>query len=101
MLRSGLRRLFRFWKPAVAALHAARVPCSGRHGQKWAYVCADCGKLFPRKEVQIDHKVPVGRLLAYEDLPGFVERLTPESPDAYACRCLSCHQEKTNKERNT
>lgn len=99
MVRSGLRRLFRFWKPAVMALNASRVPVKGPRGQKWAYLCADCGKLFLRKAIQIDHVVPVGTLLAYEHVGEFLKRLTPEDPSAYAVRCLSCHQEKTNKEK--
>lgn len=99
MLRSGLRRLFRFWKPAVLALHAARIPCSGARGQKWAYVCADCRRAFPRKLVQIDHVEPCGALTELSHLPDFVRRLTPEDPKAYAVRCLACHQAKTNAER--
>ncbi len=99
MLRSGLRRLFRFWKPSVAALHAARVPYSGKHGQKWAFLCADCQRLFKRQGVQIDHVEAVGTLLCLDDLPGFLARLTPEDPGAYKIRCIRCHQSKTNQER--
>ncbi len=100
MLRSGLRRLFRFWKPAVAALHAARFPCKGPNGQKWAYLCHDCKKPFPRKQVQIDHVVPCGTLTSFEHVGEFIERLTPEDAGAYAVRCLTCHQAKTNAERS-
>lgn len=99
MLRSGLRRLFRFWKPAVKALHAARVPYSGKHGQKWAYLCADCNKLFKRDGVQIDHVEPVGALTCLDHVPGFVARLTPEDSSAFKIRCTRCHQTKTNQER--
>lgn len=98
-VRSGLRRIFRFWKPAVAALHAARVPCAGKHGQKWGYVCADCRKVFPRKRVQIDHIEPVGTLLNSSDVGEFLVKLTPEDPARFAVRCKPCHQAKTNKER--
>ena len=100
-VRSGLRRLFRFWKPAVAALHAARFPCKGPNGQKWAYLCHDCKKPFPRKQVQIDHIVPCGTLTDFEHVSEFIRRLTPEDPGAYAVRCLACHQAKTNAERAT
>lgn len=98
-LRSGLRRLFRFWKPAVLALHAARIPCSGARGQKWAYVCADCRRAFPRKLVQIDHVEPCGALTELSHLPDFVRRLTPEDPKAYQVLCAACHTAKTNAER--
>lgn len=98
-IRSGLRRMFRFWKPAAMALQAARVPCRGANGQKWAYVCADCGKVFPRKAVQIDHITPCGALTELGHIADFLQRLTPENTDAFAVRCLACHQNKTNTER--
>lgn len=98
-IRSCLRRMSRFWKPARAALHAARFPCKGPRGQKWAYLCHDCKKPFPRKQVQIDHVVPCGTLKDFEHVGEFIRRLTPEDVNAYAVRCLTCHQEKTNAER--
>lgn len=99
MVRSGLRRTFRWWKPALAALKAARSPCRGPRGQRWAYLCADCGKLFLRRQVQIDHVYPAGALTSYEHVGDWLRRLTPENPDAFAVRCLPCHQAKTNVER--
>ena len=99
MLRSGLRRLFRFWKPAVIALHSARVACRGPNGQKWAYVCSLCAKPFPRKRVEIHHVVAVGKLLSYEDVGEFVRRLTPENPKGYRVLCKACHLKLTNSER--
>lgn len=98
-LRSALRRTFRFWKPAVMALHAARIPMKGPRGQKHGYICASCGKPHPRKSVQIDHRIPCGTLTSLEHLPGFVERLTPESPDAFQVLCETCHQAKTAKDK--
>jgi hypothetical protein len=100
-LRSHLRRAFRFWKPAVAALHAARIASKGPRGRKWLFLCADCKKLFPRKGVQIDHVEPCGTLTSFDHLPDFIRRLTPEDPNAYAVRCTACHQKKTNAERST
>lgn len=101
-LRSGLRRTFRFWKPAVDALHAARVPCSGPRGRKWAFRCAGCGKFFLRKQVQIDHVNPAGELRCFTDVASFIERLTPESPASFQILCTDkCHQSKTNRERST
>lgn len=99
MVRSGLRRTFRFWKPALAALKAARVPFRGPRRQKWAFLCADCQKLFLRRQVQIDHVVPVGALRDYAHVGEFLRRLTPERPEDFACRCKKCHQTKTNAER--
>ena len=99
-IRSCLRRMSLFWKPAREALQSARVACAGPRGQKWAYVCADCGKLFQRKLVHIDHIEPCGKLTEYAHIGDFLRRLLPEGKDAYAVRCLSCHQAKTNAERD-
>lgn len=99
MVRSGLRRTFRWWKPALAALKAARVPFRGPRGQRWAFLCADCQKLFLRRQVQIDHIVPVGALTDYAHVGEFLRRLTTERPEDFACRCRKCHQKKTNAER--
>lgn len=99
MVRSGLRRTFRFWKPAMAALKAARVAVKGPRGQKWAYLCCDCQKLFLRRQVQIDHVTPCGELKSYDHVGEFLRRLTPEAATDFACRCKGCHQAKTNKER--
>jgi 5-methylcytosine-specific restriction endonuclease McrA len=98
-LRSALRRTFRFWRPAIMALQAARIPMKGPRGQKHAYICASCGKPHPRKAVQIDHRVPCGTLTSLEHLPAFVAKLTPESPDAFQVLCDACHQAKTAKDK--
>lgn len=91
-LRSSLRLAFRWWKPAMTALKRAKV---GK-----LYLCAGCGKLFPRKQVQVDHTVAAGALSRPEDIAGFLARLTPEDPDAFKVLCRArCHQAKTNAER--
>ena len=100
-IRSCLRRMSIYWKPARGALNAARIPCKGAHGQKWAYICADCSKPYPRKQVQLDHIVPCGTLTDYAHIGDFLQRLLPEDAGAYAVRCLACHQAKTNTERAT
>lgn len=86
-VRSALRMAFRWWKPGLDALKAAKV---GK-----GYLCASCGKVFPRKEVEIDHLIPVGALTQLEHLPAFLARLTPEGKEAYAVLCKACHQAKT------
>jgi len=103
-VRSSLRRAFRFWKPAVIALKRAQVPMKGPRGRKWAYLCAGCGKLYLRNQVQIDHKEPAGALTDYAHVGDFLRRLTPESPDAYQVLCTGegtsgCHDAKTARER--
>lgn len=90
-VRWALRKTFQFWKPAMAGLKAAKV---GK-----LYLCARCKKLFDRKGVQIDHTIPAGSLTCGEDLAGFLQRLTPESPDAFRVFCRGCHRTKTDEDR--
>ena len=97
-IRSALRRHFRYWKPMQAAkLDARRPNQSSNKRLKWEFKCNHCTKWFPDKDIQIDHVVPVGSLRCKEDLAGFVERLTPEQ--GFQVLCTSCHQVKTNQER--
>jgi 5-methylcytosine-specific restriction endonuclease McrA len=99
MLRSVLRRGFRYWKPIAKARELAKVPYDGENKrQKWAYICASCGGLFKGSEVQVDHIVPCGSLKCPEDIAPFVEKLTAEN--GYQVLCKSCHTIKTNRERN-
>lgn len=91
-VRSGLRKAFQWWKPMQNALMAARVPVSGPRGQKWAFKCSDCGKMFLRKNIQIHHVVPCGELKKPEDIAGFLERLTCEEESGYFVLCKTCHK---------
>ena len=98
MVRSGLRRTFRYWKPATKCKAEAKRPYKGSNKrQKYEYQCAHCTEWFKDKEVQIDHIIEVGSLKCGEDLKGFLERLTPE--DGFQLLCKPCHQVKTNEAR--
>ena len=99
-LRSCLRRMSIYWKPARIALHAARTPFHGPRGQKWAFLCADCNKLFKRSAVELDHDTPAGALTCYEHIGPFLARLLPEDTASYKVRCKKCHLAKTNAERS-
>jgi hypothetical protein len=99
MLRSGLRRTFRYWRPAAAVLAASKQPFHGPRGQRFAYLCAGCGKLHKRTNVNIDHRIACGALTSYAHLPEFVARLTAEGPESYQVLCKQCHGAKTLAER--
>ena len=108
-LRSAIRRAFSHWEPANKALRLAKVrvetvppdlrPRGLSRQTQFLYRCAICGDYFQEKQVQRDHIIAAGPLRSLEDLPGFVERLTQESPDAFQVLCHGCHKEKTEDDR--
>lgn len=109
-IRGALRKTFAAWVPMKQALIAARRPSqrTDRPLLKFEYQCAACQRWFPLKEegadgeklVQVDHKNPAGRLRNYDDLTGWITRLTDENPASYQVMCVECHQVKTNRERD-
>jgi hypothetical protein len=99
-VRSALRKTFAAWEPANQAMKNARIDYVGPNKrQKFEVMCARCQHYFPMKEIQKDHVEPVGSLKCIEDLPGFLQRLTPEDPAAFQMLCEHCHQAKTNRAR--
>jgi 5-methylcytosine-specific restriction endonuclease McrA len=100
-IRSALRTGMRFWKPKLNALNKAKRPYKGENKkQKWCYECASCGELFKLQEVQCDHVIPAGTLLAYNHLPQFAEKLYC-GEDGFQVLCSECHRKKSNEERKT
>ena len=98
MVRSGLRKTFRYWKPLmITKNNARRKYTGGNKRQKWEYQCKKCKTWHIGKETQVDHIIPVGSLKCSDDIKGFIERLTPET--GYQVLCSECHLIKTNKER--
>ena len=100
MLRSMLRRGFRYWKPIKAVKDAAKRPYIGPNKRRrFSYECAECHTMFPEKEVAVDHIVPVGSLKCYDDLVPFIQRLAVEDTSQLQVLCKDCHQAKTNAEK--
>lgn len=99
-IRSMLRKGSFRWVPRKQALLAARRKSQSTNKLlKWEFQCAECGEWFPQKQVAVDHIEPCGSI---EDLNEFVARMYPEDPKAFQVLCKgkgSCHQKKTNKER--
>ena len=98
-IRSALRQKSRWWKPISIAKANARRPYTGvNKRQKFEYQCNHCKRWFPEKKVNVDHITPAGTLTCAADLPGFVERLFCEV-DGLQCLCESCHNIKTQNEK--
>ncbi len=100
-IRSALRRLSRFWKPALAALESVKRPYTGPDKRtKWEYKCKECLIWTVRKNVQINHVVPCGTLKSYEDTPSFLSRLFCEDvKKGYSILCKECHIGVTKEQR--
>lgn len=99
-IRSALRRLSRFWKPALAALNKVKRAHTGDNKRlKNEYQCFKCTKWFPRKDVQINHVVACGTLKSYEDVPSFLSRLFCENLEGYDVQCKECHKATTKEQR--
>ena len=97
-IRSALRQAHVKWPPAQAVMRKGRreKQLPGRH--KWEHQCERCKQWVPQKEIEKDHRIAVGSLKDYNDLPGFVERLFV-SEEGYRKICRPCHKEHTQEER--
>ena len=99
-IRSSLRQKSRWWKPVSQAKEKAKRKYKGPNKrQKWEYQCATCSNWYPNTEINVDHIIPAGTLRSANDLPGFVERLFCEV-DNLQVLCSTCHNIKTQKEKN-
>lgn len=98
-IRSNLRLMSRKWAPRKHVLLACRRPNQSDNKRlKFEHQCSECLQWFPQKNVEVDHVIPTGSLLSFEDLPGFVERLLCEA-DGFVVLCEQCHRTKTNSSR--
>jgi hypothetical protein len=98
-IRSALRNLSRWWKPfAIALKNASHTSYVGK-AKRVLYLCACCNKLHGRKNVEVNHMIPLGSLKTYQDLPGFCERLFVEDISKLEVLCKECHKEETAKQR--
>jgi 5-methylcytosine-specific restriction endonuclease McrA len=101
-IRSALRGAFRRWPPRYDVLRNAFTearlnPKTGRVAKH--YRCAECGKDFPQKGVQVDHKHPVvDTKKGFVDWNTFIERLLVEAKKLQVL-CKGCHTSKTKAER--
>lgn len=87
-VKNALRRASYKWPPRTESLRKARV---GRGD----YLCNLCKKIFKRKEVQVDHIIPViDPLTGFNGFDEYVERLLCDE-DNFQVICISCHKTKT------
>lgn len=100
-VRSALRQAWTRWPPKYETLERVGRPYKGTDKrQKKEFQCAICNEWHKRKEVEVDHIEPAGRLRTYEDLPRFVARLFVGA-DKLRTLCKPCHQKVTIAQRAT
>jgi 5-methylcytosine-specific restriction endonuclease McrA len=84
----------------MEAKRLAKRPYTGDNKkQKFEYQCNHCKNWFKDSETQIDHVIPTGSLLSWDDVVPFLQKLIPEDVSSFQVLCKECHQTKTNKER--
>lgn len=99
VLRAGARR----WPAKYEVLDEACVgkkinEKTGRMAKH--YVCADCGKEFTSKDVEVDHILPVvDPTDGFIDWNTFISRLYC-TKDNLQVLCTTCHKRKTKLERS-
>lgn len=90
----ALRKIWRWHPERKLALTIAKVA----GGTKELYTCAQCDQMYPRKQVHIDHKVPViSPIDGFQGWDLYVEKLFVQFDDLQVL-CKDCHQQKTQKE---
>lgn len=98
-LRSALRQASSRWPPKYEVYkEAKRVYKGPNKKQKFEWLCNECKKCYPGKEVSVDHVIPAGTLKTFEDLPTFVKRLFC-GKEGLQVLCSTCHAKKTLNER--
>lgn len=65
----------------------------------WGGMCEICGKEFPTKDMEVDHKTGEFGLRKIEDVQAFVEGIVFVRYEDLALLCKPCHKTKTYAER--
>lgn len=105
-IRSAIRRVFSRSPLAIETLEKARRerPWYKKDGTQAVkprveFLCSSCNEWFMRKDIQVDHDVPViDPVKGFEGWEIFVERLFCD-PNNLKTLCLSCHKNKTDEEK--
>ncbi len=96
LLRKALRSAWRFDPERQMAMDAAKVPYTGTDKRyKWMYICAMCGLLWKKTEVERDHIEPCGKFTKFEHRKHFLLTLFCRAKDNLQILCKGCHKKKT------
>ena len=100
-IKSGLRSASQRWPPRYKVLAASRRgkrinPASGRLAEM--HECRNCKSLFPTKEVEVNHIIPVVPVKGFDSWDGVIERLFCEE-NGLEVLCKPCHKIVTDEEK--
>jgi hypothetical protein len=83
--------LRRFWR----RIPSARVALLKANRGRGLYECAECHKIFKKKQIQLDHRIPViDPVEGYKNLDTYVDRLYCDESNLQVL-CTKDHSEKT------
>lgn len=88
-IKSALRRTWSRSKQRQSALKAARISYG-------TYKCSKCKLTHKRKNIEVDHIIPVGKFVTF-DL--FIERLFCDTKGLMVL-CKMCHKDKTKIDKS-
>lgn len=94
-IRSALRKAWAKWPPKFELLRENRKTVKNKR-HKYEYKCAACKKWYQQKDIQVDHRTPVG---SDKDWNTFIRGLFV-GKDKLQILCKPCHLVKTNKEKS-
>jgi 5-methylcytosine-specific restriction endonuclease McrA len=103
-VKGGLRAISQRWPPKYTTLAKAfreqRINVkSGRLAKH--YECQSCKNLFPQKDVEVNHRIPIIPTTGFDSWTGVIERMFCDSKDLEVL-CKPCHKaitQQENKER--
>lgn len=102
-LINQLRRLTLRYPPAFNYINSKKTTYyikskKGKDLKRVKFNCDKCGKQdLKRKEVELDHKVPVVKSEGFQDIGTFLERLFCDASNFWLI-CKNCHYNKSLEE---
>lgn len=99
-IKSALRSASQRWPPRYETLNDACVgqrinPASGRLAK--FYTCNGCKQIFPAKDVEVNHKIPVVPTEGFDNWDNVIKRMYCEK-EGLETLCKPCHRSTTKRE---
>lgn len=89
---AGLRRLTYKYPPRYNCMNSART-------ERGKYKCAQCKAIVGRKDIKIDHIIPVVGVEGFIDWNTYIPRMFCNESNFQAL-CDTCHKAKTKQEKS-